>query len=399
MNTQNILSNAKNSKEKLRIGTPIYMAPEMYSDEGYGSKIDVYALGITFFDMCFFEHPRELVQKKDSFGNPVLDLQDLPPKFNQNIYTKELKKLIYWMMERDHRKRPTSAEAFTYVKNIYNKTNRQNSSIDCVYRCLYSFKNLTDYILKNSNFIRSNITMKPISNSFIYAIENMNGNNWAFELNTLRDILTFNNSGFIDPGIIDPNELIKFILERIHKETSNDNANKNPYLFTLDNNNILNQQLSLQNYLMNFGKYKSCICDFFFGTIETIKLCLKCQTKKFYYNNFFYVTFDMEEAKLNGLSYNNSSILNYFLKQNSLLINNTSYCCFCKSNTYHKESKLFFQLPYNLIICFKREKENNDYLNYPLILDFSTTFIKNGIEYIAINIILLIYILIIKLGI
>ena len=377
MNTQNILSNAKNSKEKLRIGTPIYMAPEMYSDEGYGSKIDVYALGITFFDMCFFEHPRELVQKKDSFGNPVLDLQDLPPKFNQNIYTKELKKLIYWMMERDHRKRPTSAEAFTYVKNIYNKTNRQNSSIDCVYRCLYSFKNLTDYILKNSNFIRSNITMKPISNSFIYAIENMNGNNWAFELNTLRDILTFNNSGFIDPGIIDPNELIKYILERIHKETSNDNANKNPYLFTLDNNNILNQQLSLQNYLMNFGKYKSCICDFFFGTIETIKFCLICQKKKFYYNNFFYVTFDMEEAKSNGLSYNNSSILNYFLKQNSLLINNTSYCCFCKSNTYHKESKLFFQLPYNLIICFKREKENNDYLNYPLILDFSTTFIKN----------------------
>ena len=317
MSTQNIITNTKNSKEKLRIGTPIYMAPEMYTDEGYGSKIDVYALGITFWDMCFFEHPREL------------------------------------------------------------RKNRQNSSIDCVYRCLYSFQNLSSYLLKNKNYIQNNIASKPISCSFIYAIDKMNGNNWAAELNTLRDILTFNNSGFIDPGVIDPIELIKFILESIHKETSNDNANKNPYLFTIDNNNIINKQLSLQNYLMNFGNYKSCICDFFFGTIETIKLCSSCKKQRFYYSNFFYIIFDIEVAILNGLNFNNPSIINYFLKQNSLCINNTSYCCFCKNQTYHQESKLFFQFPYNLIICFKREKENNEFLNYPLILDFSTTFIKN----------------------
>ena len=377
MSTQNIITNTKNSKEKLRIGTPIYMAPEMYTDEGYGSKIDVYALGITFWDMCFFEHPRELIQTKDPFGNPVLQLIDLPPKFNQNIYSPDLKNLINLMIEKDYRKRPTSDEAFSYVKNIYNRKNRQNSSIDCVYRCLYSFQNLSSYLLKNKNYIQNNIASKPISCSFIYAIDKMNGNNWAAELNTLRDILTFNNSGFIDPGVIDPIELIKFILESIHKETSNDNANKNPYLFTIDNNNIINKQLSLQNYLMNFGNYKSCICDFFFGTIETIKLCLSCKKQRFYYSNFFYIIFDIEVAILNGLNFNNSSIINYFLKQNSLCINNTSYCCFCKNQTYHQESKLFFQLPYNLIICFKREKENNEFLNYPLILDFSTTFIKN----------------------
>ena len=378
MNTQNIISNAKNSKENLKIGTPIYMAPEMYSDQGYGSKIDVYALGITFFDMCYFEHPRELVQTKDSLGMPVLDLRDLPIKFNQNIYSNELKNLIKWMMERDHRKRPTSAEAFNYVKNVYNRTNRQNSSIDCVYRCLYSFKNLTDHILKNKSFIQSNIQSKPISSSFIFAIEKMNGNkNWSSDLNTIRDILTFNNSGFIDPGVIDPVEIIKFILESIHKETSKDTANKNPYLFTIDNNNIINQQMSLQNYLMLFGKTKSCICDLFFGTIETIKFCSTCRKHKFYYNNFFYITFDMEEVILNGLNYNNSSILNYFIKQNNLCINNKSFCCFCNNQTFHQEKKIFFSLPYNLIICFKREKENNEFLNYPMLLDFSTSIIKN----------------------
>ena len=377
MNTQNIMTNTKNSKEKLRIGTPVYMAPEMFTDEGYGSKIDVYALGITFFDMCFYEHPRELVQKIDPYGNPVLDLKDIPPKFNQKIYSNELIKLIYWMIEKNHKKRPTSTEAFNYVKKIYNRTNRQNSSIDCVYRCLYSFKNLSDYLIKNNNYIRSNIASKPISSSFLYAIEKMNVNNWASELNTLRDILTFNNSGFIDPGIIDPIDLIRFILERIHMETSNNNANPNPYLSTIDNNIIINQQQSLTNYLLNLKKYKSCICDFFFGTIETIKLCLLCKQKKFYYSNFFYITFDIDEAILNGLNLNNNFILNYFLKQNSLCINNISYCCFCKNNSNHQESKLFFSLPYNLIICFKREKENNECLNYPLILDFSTTFIKN----------------------
>ena len=282
-NTQNIMNNPKNTKETLRIGTPIYMAPEMYSDEGYGSKIDVYALGITFFDMCFFEHPRKLVQVKDSNGNPALDLIDLPIEYNKDIYSKDLINLIYWMIEKNHTKRSTSAEAFSYVKNIYNKMNHQNSSIDCVYRCLYSFKNLSDYLLKNSKFIQSNATLRPISYSFIYAIENLNNNNWTSNLNTLRDILTYNNSSFIDPGIIDPIELIRYILENIHKETSNDKANKYPYLFTIDNNNIINQQQSLQNYLMNFGNYKSCICDYFFGTIETIKFCLSCKKNKFYY--------------------------------------------------------------------------------------------------------------------
>ena len=231
MNTQNNTNNALNSKGQLRIGTPIYMAPEMFADEGYENKIDVYALGITFFEMCFFDHPRQLVRTKDSFGNMALDLKDLSPKFNQNIYSNKLQELIFWMIEKDHKKRCTLSEAFSYVKNIYNKENKQNSGIDCVYRCLYSFKNLTDYVLENNKYMQSNNTLRPIISSFIYAIEKMKENNWASDLNVLRDILTLNNSCFVDPGIIGPFELIRFILESIHKETSNEKDDKNHTYF------------------------------------------------------------------------------------------------------------------------------------------------------------------------
>ena len=373
-NKQNINSNIPNSKETLMIGTPNFMAPEMFNKGGYGNKVDVYALGVSFHIMCFYEPPRLIVIGPD--GNSA-DLKDNPPKYNIGYYSKEINNLIIWMIEKDPNKRPSSFEVLNYIKAIYNSKKRQNYSIDCVYRCLYTFPNLSNYMMQNKNFINQTLTERPISNSFLYAIEKMNQASWPNELNTIRDILTYENSGFPEPGLIAPFDLIKFILERFHKESLINKSPllNNPYILATDNNSpALQFQQALNNYLMVLKNYKSCVSDFFFGTFAITKFCTSCKSKKFYFQNFLYIPFNIDEALKHGLSGNNGYIVNYFLKQNELTISNSSFCFFCKTMTNHTENKKFFSLPYNLIICFKgeREKYDNQYLKFQLKLDLSS---------------------------
>ena len=377
------ISGSGKKKDTLVVGTPNYMSPEMFNQTGYTNKIDVYALGVSFHEMCFYELPRKIVEIPGPYGIRG-EIQDFPRRFNINYYSNDIINLINLMIERDPNKRPTASDVLNYVRTIYNKKFKQNYSIDCIYRCLYSFQNLTNFMINSSQMIKSSLTEKPISNSFVYAVENMNNyNNWPSEgLVILREILTFENPSFPDPGLIDPIDLVKFILERFHKESLiNKNQNySNPYIFTGDIPSILNYQQTLQNYLYTLQNYKSCVVDFFFGAYEIAKFCTACQKQKFYFQNFFYITFNIEEALKNGLTGNFSSLLNYFIKQNSLVINNQSLCCFCKNITFHQETKKIFNLPYNLIICFKGEKQkyDNQYIKYQMNLDCSQLGLKGG---------------------
>ena len=366
------------NKETLVVGTPIYMSPEIFNHEGYGNKVDVYSLGVTFYEMCFFTPPREFVRTYQG-----MDMKNIPPKYNANYYSQEMYNLIQWMMEKNQANRPTSSDALNYVKKIYNNKNKNNSTIDCVYRCLFSFQNFTNYMKNNKNILKMYLKQKPISNSFMFAIKYFDSINWPSKLDILRDILTFENSCFPEPGLIDPIDLISFILKRIHKETIlNNNMNSNnPYIIFPDNNpSALYYQQSLQNYLMAFQNYKSCIADFFFGTFHIIKLCSICKKNKFYFRNFFYLTFNIDESLKNGINWNNNNLVNYFIKQNSLIKNNTAFCAFCNNNTPHQESKKFFILPYNLIICFKGEKQNyeNQYISYQLQLNLTCLGLNNS---------------------
>ena len=377
------ISGTAKKSDTLVIGTPNFMSPEMFTNTGYSNKVDVYALGISFFEMCFYDAPRQIVEIKTPQGVRG-EIQDIPPKYNNNVYSKEMTNLIYWMIERDPNKRPTAQEVLNYVRKIYNTKFQQDSSIDCIYRSLFYFQNLTNYMNSKSQII-NNSPEKPISYSFLYAIGNMdNYKNWPLQLATLREILTFENPGFPDPGKIDPIDLVKFILERFHKESilnkNNTNAD-NPYISTPDNiRSILNYQQTLQNYFESFKNSISCVSDLFFGTYEITKFCTNCNNNKFYFQNFFYITFNIEEALKNGLTGNNSYIINYFLKQNFLMINSQSLCCCCNNMTYHQETKKFFNLPYNLIICFKGEKQKYDnlYINYQLNLNLAQLGLKSS---------------------
>ena len=49
----------------IRIGTPLYSAPEILSGEKYDDKCDIWSLGVTFYQMLFGDHPYMANNNKD----------------------------------------------------------------------------------------------------------------------------------------------------------------------------------------------------------------------------------------------------------------------------------------------------------------------------------------------
>ena len=249
----------KQNMNNLMIGTPNYMSPEMFNQSGYGNKVDVYALGVSFHVMCYYDLPRKIVTKEGPKG-VTCDWEDIPPTNNINCYSPQVNNIIQKMIEKDQNKRPSSFEILEEIKKIYNNIYRQNYSIDNAYRCLFSFSILTNYMIKNRNYINQNAAPKPICSSFLFAIDNLDSPTWPSTLVHLRNCLTFENSCFPDPGLIEPIDLIKFILRRIHKESLLKGAINPPEFFTNPDNNqtIFNHQLALQAYTLCLNNYKSC---------------------------------------------------------------------------------------------------------------------------------------------
>ena len=349
----------------LTIGTLRYMAPEMFNNQGYDSKIDVYALGCTFHILCYFFLPRNIKIYTDNKGQQHGDIVDVPlPQqyaVNYNFYPPEIKNLIYKMIDRNPITRPSSEAVFDYIKNLYNKNNKQNSSIACAYSGLYSFKNFTTYLESQRANLSQQLEKKSVSNSFLYFISNLSNPNQEQVLKSLRDVLTFENSSFPDPGQIDPIDIINFMIKKIHLETNTGSLN-----------NIYIYGNSLQNYLQNLQFIKSCILDFFFGAFQIDTLCFTCKQTVTRFMNFYQLTFDIEQAFKTGIAGNNY-LANYFFTQNNMCINTSGICQNCHQQAYFQQKKKIFSLPYNLVICFKGEKNNynNQYISYNMDLDIS----------------------------
>ena len=377
--SQNI-AETKLAKETTMIGTPLYMSPEMFRHQQYGSKVDIYALGCTFFEMCFFSPPRIPIPIININLEISTDLQDIEVKNNKGLYSNDLLQIIQNMIEKDQQKRPSSGTIFDMIKNGYNEKFKHNSSINGVIRCLFSFKNFEQRLLKHrDNFTQQN---KIITNAFLYAYNRLNNNNWPLELKIIRDILTFNNTCFIDPGEIEPIDLIEYIIKNLHIENNKINNNYSR-LFTLDNDNdIFNRDLIYQKYLLNFqNNFKSFISDLFFGNFEITRFCYNCKKYRFYFENFFYLVLDINQSLKCGINPKDQNFIKQSIYKEILnTIDIKRYCPFCNSQQNHCENKKILSLPVNLIICFKNEGQTS--INHPINIDFSFLNLGNNVNYI-----------------
>ena len=367
--------NGQVEKETLMIGTPLYMSPEVFAHQPYGSKIDVYSLGCSLYELCHFSAPRLPLPGVNQMGEIFTELKDMPPK-NPGNYSPELENLIRLMIEKDQTKRPSSRTIFEQIKINYNSKHIQSTSIFCVYRCLLSFPNI---IKKLQKHIMSNQSLDsiPIISTFKLALQNLTVPNQSYPvIHDIREILTFYNSTLVDPGEIECNDLVNYILSRLFNET---NHNKNclyPYLFTNENDSDnFNKETIIQKYLLNFQNcFKSFISDLFFGTFSINRICSQCGQNRTFCENFYYLTINLNSALKAGFNPHNQNFIELCLT-NGIKIRVNKYCPNCNNITIQEESEEILSNPINLILYMKNEDENNIInINYPL-----SFYLKNNL--------------------
>lgn len=77
------------------IGTPYYMAPELWNGKEYDSKVDVWALGVCLFEMLYGGVP---FKSKSYFG--MLETINTTKLIFIN-QPEEIQDLLTWMFEKD----------------------------------------------------------------------------------------------------------------------------------------------------------------------------------------------------------------------------------------------------------------------------------------------------------
>lgn len=117
------------------IGTPYFMAPEILKAEPYGFPADIWAAGCVLYELMSGSHAFTGCSRDELFDNIKFnDTPDVPSRYSQ-----ELKNLLYRMLEKDPRCRPTADEIIQIpiirktLKNLEKKikidNKKQNSKI------------------------------------------------------------------------------------------------------------------------------------------------------------------------------------------------------------------------------------------------------------------------------
>ncbi len=92
------------SKAHTVLGTPAFMAPEIY-DEEYGKKVDIYSFGMCLLEMITNEVPYIECQTNPAIWKKVIN--NIKPKSLDKIKNKEIKNIIELCISNDENIRPT----------------------------------------------------------------------------------------------------------------------------------------------------------------------------------------------------------------------------------------------------------------------------------------------------
>ncbi|CAI8006163.1 eIF-2-alpha kinase GCN2 [Geodia barretti] len=108
------------------VGTSYYISPEQNKKENYGREVDIYALGITFFEM---NYPFITDMEKDKVLTALRNDGIFPKHFKDHLYHEA--NIIKWMLTVDPQKRPSAEEVFSSetMKRLQRSSNKSKATI------------------------------------------------------------------------------------------------------------------------------------------------------------------------------------------------------------------------------------------------------------------------------
>ena len=114
-----------------RTGTPLYLAPEIVRRKTTDQKVDLFAFGVSCYQLCTFDFPwpgsdatgRGALQHDSVEPAPILDVQ---PKLN-----KSLGRMIMNCLEAEPSRRPANAEAILWqIRNVTSDKEQGSSAAE-----------------------------------------------------------------------------------------------------------------------------------------------------------------------------------------------------------------------------------------------------------------------------
>jgi len=324
-------------------------------------KNDVYYMGVCFYKMCHFCHP------KDESNNQL-----------EEIYSEELENIIKAMLKEDSNKRGTSEEIYKKIMNEYSKKYNRNTSIDSVFKCLNSFNCLSDEVFRIDDKI---LKIKPFTKMYVFCLKFLknekNLSYYLFAIEHFKKMLVSSNLKIEGNKEVNPIYIIGILFEKMHKELNNNiiGVKKTTNLGEKIENEINEEKYNLFNmeHLINskeelngtneievrlkfinetLSKINSPISNNF-KTLKRIEnTCKICNNITYIFNCYFFITIDID--KIFQIK-NFSSELNLLeCLTNTIITKKEIYCCKCLKNTLHKSEEQTFSFPKLIIIYIDR---------------------------------------------
>jgi len=94
------------------IGTPMYLAPELWNDLPYSYKVDVWSVGVTIYQLVEKDFPFK-ANNQGALMNKILNQPHIP--ISSKSYSKDLIKNIDLLLSKDPKLRPSFDEALDLI--------------------------------------------------------------------------------------------------------------------------------------------------------------------------------------------------------------------------------------------------------------------------------------------
>ena len=217
---------------KTQTGTPYYASPEVWKDEPYSYKSDLWSIGCVIYELCTLKPPFKGKNIDDLYRNVIKGKFE---KINNN-YSEDLWKMILMLLQVDVNKR-CDCEEFLNSKLIMNKMlELRNNNFDLDFRILKKNKsNMDGFLLKTIKFrdIKDIKAQLPQKKNYESTKKVINTKNY-FQNNRLD--INGNINNIISNNIISNNII-----------SNNFNHNENKIINTITNNKYFIVDLSHKN--------------------------------------------------------------------------------------------------------------------------------------------------------